>query len=56
MKKYNVTIRAEITKTIAVEANDTNQAAETAHELFSVLNDSYDEDYNQDTVCIEEDE
>ena len=54
MKKYNVTIRAEITKTIAVEANDTNQAAEIAHELFSVLNDSYDENYNQDAVRIEE--
>ena len=54
MKKYNVTIRAEITKTIAVEANDTNQAAEIAHEQFSVLNDSYDEKHNRDALFIVE--
>ena len=56
MKKYNVTIKAEITKNIAVEANDESQAAETAHELFSVLSDSYDENYEQDTVRIVEEE
>ena len=54
MKKYSVTIKAEITKTIAVEANDESQAAETAYELFSVLSDNYDENYEQDTVRIVE--
>jgi hypothetical protein len=56
MKKYNVTVAAKITKTIAVEANDENQAVEIAHELFSVLCDGYDENYKQDTVCITQEE
>ena len=54
MNKYEVTIQAVVTKTLLIEAKDSNSAEEAAHEQFSVLNDGVDEDYDQETLRIEE--
>jgi hypothetical protein len=54
MNIYEVTIRATVTKTLSVEAKDERCAEETAHEQFSVLNDGVDENYDQETLRIEE--
>jgi len=54
MKHYNVTIRATITKTLRVEAENEEAATERAHERFSVLKDCNDESYDQDCLDIEE--
>jgi hypothetical protein len=54
MSIYEVTIRATVTKTLSVEAKDGPCAEEAAHEQFSVLNDGVDEDYDQETLRIEE--
>ena len=53
MKTYAVTIKATIIKTIEVEADDADKAANEAHELFTVECDG-DETYMQDTLDIEE--
>lgn len=53
MKSYEVTIRATITKTYTVEAEDSIKAAEQAHELFSTEPDPC-EHYEQETLGIEE--
>ena len=53
MKSYNVTIRATITKTYPVEAENEEQASEYGNEMFSVLNDDTDEDYTQDVLDTE---
>lgn len=50
---YEVTITAKITKTITVNALTEDQAAEDAHQVFSVLNDGDPENYEQDTDSIE---
>ena len=54
MKKYEVVIRAFVTKTYTVEAESEADAIETGHEIFSVLSDGADEDYDQDLVSVEE--
>lgn len=54
MKKYSVTIRATITKDVLVEAENEDQAYELAHQVFSVLNDGSDEQYEQDALDINE--
>lgn len=54
MKKYNVTIKATVTKTYEVEAETEDQAIEEAHGIFSVLNDDTPEDYEEDTLSVEE--
>lgn len=54
MKTYNVTIRAVITKTLRVEAENEDAAISEAHERFSVLNDDTDETYEQDSLGWEE--
>ena len=54
MKTYNVTIRATITKTYRVEAENVDKATEVAHEIFSVLNDDTDENYEQDLLDVEQ--
>lgn len=54
MKQYSVTIRATITKTLLVEAENEQAATEQAHERFSVLNDGNDESYDQECLDIEE--
>ena len=52
MNKYEVTIQAAVTKTLLIEAKDSNSAEEAAHEQFSVLNDGPDEQYDQRTLDV----
>lgn len=54
LKQYNVTIRATVTKTYRVDAKDEDQATEEAHSIFSVLNDETPEDYEEETLHVEE--
>ncbi len=54
MKTYDVTIRAIVTKTLRVEAENADEAYENAHELFSVGCNGDRERYEQDTLDIEE--
>lgn len=54
MKKFEVTIRATITKTITIEAESKDEAIELAHGEFDVNNDDNDENYKQDCLCAEE--
>lgn len=54
MKTYNVTIRATVTKTYAVGAENPTLSADQAHEIFSVLNDGADESYDQETIEAKE--
>jgi hypothetical protein len=54
MKLYNVTIRATIVKTLRVEAEDEDAAQVLAHEDFTVdLTDDL-EDYEEETLRVEE--
>ena len=50
MNTYEVFIKATITKSILVDAFNVKEAEEEAHEMFSVLNDDYDEKYEQQTI------
>ena len=54
--KYNITIRATVTKTLRVEAETRDDAIELANEEFSVENDHNDENYEQDLLDITEGE
>jgi len=55
MKTYQVTIRATVTKTYKVEADNEDVAYEEANIMFSVLNeDGVDENYEQEVLDIEE--
>ncbi len=51
-KSYEVEIIATIRKTVKVEAFSEDEAIETAHGVFSVLNDGDDEAYNQETNSV----
>jgi len=53
-KLFDVVIQARITKTIRVEAKDVDEAYELAHESFSVLNDGFEERYEQETIELME--
>lgn len=52
MKIYNVTIRATITKTLRIEAEDEDGAVEQAYEDFTVACDGGDERYSQDVLDV----
>ena len=54
MKTYAITIRATVTKTITVEADNEDDAMEQANELFSVLCDDIEEDYHEEVIGFEE--
>ena len=54
MKEFDVTIKATVTKTYRVRAENEGTATELAHENFSVLNDDIDEIYTQYTERVEE--
>lgn len=54
MKKFEVTIRATITKTITIEAENKNEAIKLAHSEFDVNVDDNDENYKQDCLYTEE--
>ena len=56
MKTYNITIRATVTKTIRVQAENEQDAIELANEEFDVANDHNDENYEQDLLDITEGE
>jgi hypothetical protein len=54
MKTYKVTVRATVTKTLWVEAEDEETATTEAHEVFTTeLTDDL-EDYEEETLRIEE--
>jgi len=55
MKTYRVTIRATVTKTLTVKAENEDDAYVAAHEDFYVLNTGEDEAYTQETLEVEED-
>ena len=52
MKTYNVTIKAEIYKTITVTAGDDDAAYKNAHEIFSVVSDEWPERYSEETISV----
>lgn len=54
LKQYDVTIKATVTKTYRVDAEDEDKAVEEAHTIFSVLNDDIPEDYEEETLNVEE--
>jgi hypothetical protein len=54
MGTFKVTIRAVVTKTLTVEAKDKDEACEIAHSSFSVMNNDDPEDYDEETVNVEE--
>ena len=49
-----MTIKAVVTKTYRVDAKDEDEAVEEAHCVFSVLNDEVPEDYDEQTLNVEE--
>jgi hypothetical protein len=54
MKTYDITIRAMVTKTLRVEAEDEETACEEAHELFNVYSGEAEERYEEETLNIKE--
>jgi hypothetical protein len=52
--KFNVTIKATVTKTYTVEADTEEDAVTQAQGEFSVLNDDINEQYEQDIVSVKE--
>ena len=52
MKTYNVTIKAEIYKTITITAEDEDAAYENAHGIFSVVSDEWPERYSEETISV----
>jgi hypothetical protein len=56
MRTYRVTIRATVTKTLTVKAENEDDAYVAAHEDFSVLNTGKNEDerYEEETLEVKE--
>ena len=52
MTRYNVEIKATITKIVTVEASSPEEATMLAHDQFSVLCDG-DENYDEQTLFCE---
>jgi len=52
VKNFKITIKASVTKTYLVEADNVETAYELAHEKFSVLGDDTPQHYEQETVDI----
>lgn len=52
MPLFDVEIKATIRKTYQVEAETADLAEEEAHQIFSVLCDDVDEDYDQETLEV----
>ena len=50
MKKFEVTIRATVTKTYLVDSDNIESAIEDAHNYFSVIPDNAPEKYEQETI------
>lgn len=54
MKTYEITIRATLTKTYTVEAEDAATAECVAHEIFDIHNEpDVPENYEQETMDVE---
>jgi len=56
MSGWNVRIKASVTKTIEItadEAGSEDEAVELAHRIFSVNSNGEDEKYEQDTEWVE---
>jgi len=51
---WDVKIKATVTKTISVEADNEEEAVELAHELFTVQCDGVNEDYNEEIISVSE--
>ena len=54
MKFFDVTIKATVTKTYTVQADDSDSAVQIAVDGFSVLSDDADEHYTQDVLDVEQ--
>lgn len=54
MKTYDVTIKAEIYKTITVQASNEDDAYKEAHEIFTVSADEWRDRYEEETISITE--
>lgn len=54
MKTYDVTIRAIVTKTIRVEAQDEDEAVTEAHGEFDVTCTDIREKYEEDMIDVRE--
>jgi hypothetical protein len=54
MHKFEVTIRATVTKTYTVEAHSEDGAIEAASDLFTVVCDDVDENYDQQVLEVVE--
>jgi hypothetical protein len=52
MKKYSVTIRATVTKTYEVEAENEELAVQEAHHYFTVMPDNSEERYSEDCINV----
>lgn len=53
MKTYEVTIRAVLTKTYTIEADDEATAEVAAHEIFDIHNEpDIPESYDQETLDV----
>jgi hypothetical protein len=52
--KYEVTIRAKITKTFTVDAVDEDAAMAQANEMFDVQVDKYEGSYEQFVLNVEQ--
>ncbi len=53
-KTYDVTIRATVTKTLRVEAENADDAQVEAQEKFSADADGTEEGYDEDVIGVEE--
>jgi hypothetical protein len=53
MARYEVVIRAIVTKTHIVEADDEDAAEEAAYQVFSITHDNgVFENYKEEVVCV----
>ena len=53
MNTYEVTIRATIIKCMVVSAESEDEAIDEAHDRFDLNYDYYDENYQEDYLCVE---
>lgn len=54
MPMFEVEIKATVRKTYKVTAKNKDEAVATANDIFSVLNDGTEEDYEQEVLGVEE--
>lgn len=54
MKKYDVTVKATVIKTLRIDAETEDAAVEQAYEAFTLACDGGDEHYSQDVQDVVE--